>query len=141
MAAHRIANPQLGVFLWWMELDREATVALVTGGGKEKAYALLHESGSLMHDERGPIVSDTWAGICELARVNSAVWVLVLHDRRIVRIAFGKNAAYVDSNAVLVVADKEALATLTGNDTQEQQDEEAAGTANKARRKRARSGI
>lgn len=139
MAAHRITNAKLGVFLWWMELDREATIALVTGGGKEKAYALLHESGSLMHDEAGPIVSDTWSGICEKARVNSAVWVLVFHDRRVVRIAFGKNAAYVDSNAVLVVADREALATLTGHDTQEQKDEEAADTANKARRpKRAR---
>jgi hypothetical protein len=134
--AHRIANTQLGVFLWWMELDREATIALVTGGGKEKAYALLHENGSLMHDQNGPIVADTWAGICEQARVNSSIWILVFHDRRIVRIAFGKNAAYVDSNAVLVVANKEALATLTGNESQEQQDEEAADTANKARRKR-----
>lgn len=139
MAAHRIANPQLGAFLWWMELDREATIALVTGGGREKAYALLHESGSLMHDQNGPIVAASWSDICELARVNSAVWVLVFHDRRIVRIAFGKNAAYVDSNAVLVVADREALATLTGYETQEQKDEEAADTANKARRtKRAR---
>lgn len=136
MAAHQIANPQLGAFLWWMELDREATIALVTGGGKDKAYALLHDSGALMHDERGPIVAPTWPEICELARVNSAVWVLVLHDRRVVRIAFGKNAAYVDSNAVLVVANKEALATLTGNETQEQKDEEAADTANKARRRR-----
>lgn len=136
--AHRITNAQLGVFLWWMELDREATIALVTGGGKEKAYALLHENGSLMHDQNGPIVAGSWADICEHARVNSAIWVLVFHDRRVVRIAFGKNAAYVDSNAVLVVANKEALTTLTGNDTQEKQDEEAADIANKARRKRAR---
>ena len=138
MAAYRIANTQLGVFLWWMELDREATIALVTGGGKDKAYALLHESGSLMHDQNGPIVAASWSDICELARVNSAVWILVFHDRRVVRIAFGKNAAYVDSNAVLVVADREALATLTGQETQEQKDEEAADIPNKARRTRKR---
>lgn len=138
MAAHRIANAQLGVFLWWMELDREATIALVTGGGREKGYALLHESGSLMHDQHGPITAASWTDICEAARVNSAVWVLVLHDRRIVRIAFGRKAAYVDTNSVFVVADREALDTLTGYESQEQKDEKAADTANKARKKRAR---
>lgn len=131
--AHRLSRAQ-----WWMKLDHEATLALAGVDISErsgiKAYALLHENGSLMHDERGTIVAASWPEICRLAQTNSAIWVLSMHERRAIRLAPGKNGMFVDSNNVLLVCDEAALESVT---TQETTHEEAADTSKKAR-KRAR---
>src|SRR5688500_17661681 len=128
--AHRLSRAQ-----WWMKLDHEATLTLtgvdISERSGVKAYALLHESGSLMHDERGPIVAASWPEICRQAQLNSAIWVLSMHERRAIRLAPGKNGMFVDSNNVLLVCDEAALASVTTELPQEIEREEAASKTRK----------
>ncbi len=133
---------------WWIELDAEATLALVEGYKRlDRAYALLHETGSLMHDERGPIVASSWTEACALARVNSAVWLLSLTDRRAIRLTHGKTSVYAEGSSALLVPNREALESLTIANTtvQEIEREEAAAKANKrpsgAENRRRRRGV
>lgn len=143
--AHRLDR-----WRWWIELDVEATLALVQGNTPDHAYVLLHESGSLMHDEHGPIVADSWANACNVARENSALYILSLHDKRVIRVAYGRTGVYVDSKYVFFVASREALASITNDDTHLEIEREEAKTtgpkrkqlsgAEKRRRKRAAAG-
>lgn len=140
--AHRLDR-----WRWWIELDAEATLALVQGYASDSAYALLHETGSLMHDEHGPITEDNWANACATARENSAVYILSIHDKRVIRVAYGKTGVYVNCKYVFFVLDDEALQSITNDDAHlEIQREEAKTTgpkrkqlsgAEKRRRKRA----
>lgn len=133
--AHRLARAQ-----WWMKLDHDATLALagvdLSDRSGVKAYALLHETGSLMLDEKGPIVAASWPEICRRAQTNSAIWVLSMHERRVIRLAPGKNGMFVDSNNVLLVVDEAALATIT--EPHQEITHEETDTVNKARRKQRR---
>ena len=139
--AHRLDR-----WRWWIELDAEATIALVQGD-LGPAYVLLHESGSLMRDENGVIAEDSWANICTAARENSALFIFSLHDKRVIRVAYGPVGVYVDSRYVFFVADRDALQSVTMQDgtVQEILREEAKATgpkrkqisgAEKRRRKR-----
>jgi hypothetical protein len=120
-----------------MELDHDATLALAVGPMDrrrlQKAYALLHESGSLMEDESGPIVGSTWGEISHLARVNSAAWILAIEDKRVIRVAQGKVGVYVVQERVLLTLNKEALESITAHDHTHQEiaREEAASKARK----------
>ncbi len=135
---------------WWMKLDHDATLAVADGAQRHvmKAYALLHDNGSIMHDEEGPLVSDSWPTICQLASRNSSLWVLLIGERRVIRLKHGKNGAYVDTNSVLLSFDDTALQSLTQTDHtyQEIEREEAISKAGKRpsgaeHRRRRRSGV
>lgn len=108
---------------WWIELDAEATLALIEGYKQPgRAYALLHESGSLMRDEHGPLVAASWPDVCALARVNSAVWVLSLTDRRAIRMTHGKTSVYAEGTSAILLLNKQALESLTVHDNSTHQE-------------------
>jgi hypothetical protein len=133
LVAHRFLHT--AKLCWWIELDAEATLAMVEVSTRiDRAYVLLHESGSLMHDERGPILAATWPEVCEHARVNSARWALSLTDRRAIRLTHGKTGVYADGTSVLLVPNKKALESLTIDNTTTQEIEREEATAKTSRR-------
>lgn len=127
--AHRLDR-----WRWWLELDAEATLALVQSHPFGKAYALLHESGSLMHDEHGVIAADSWPDVCNAARVNSSFWILSIHDKRVIRVAHGRSGAYVECKYVFFVLDRAALESVTHDDTHQEIEREEATAEHKTRK-------
>lgn len=130
--------------LWWFDLDHDATVELFSYEHRgTKAYALLHENGSLMFDANGPLRTDTWAGALELARTHSTNWIAFLHEHRVVHIAHA-GRAFVEGE-VLLAPHPDACNTLARLNEGTTPDEETDRTVTKrsgaenrkARRKRA----
>lgn len=110
--ATRLQNRRDGTPLWWVELDHDATVAIATYTRfKTKAYGLVHDNGSLMHDSNGPITAADWATACRLAQMNSTNWLMLYHEQRIVRVVFTEHGAYVEGE-VIMQPNAAALPTL-----------------------------
>lgn len=136
--------------LWWFDLDHDATVELFSYEHRDvKAYALLHENGSLMFDANGPLRTDSWGSALELARVNSTHWIAFLHEHRVVHIAYAEHA-FVEGE-VLLAPDPDARNTLarlndgvTADEAETEREKIAkrSGAQNRqARRKRARRAV